>query len=167
MWLLEEQPSRQRQPSPSPEGFLLPESVISPSLIQAYLAASYHVDAEPPFTLKVGVFSDPLARLLQRHPCDCAAYLTACNPLSQDVGKAENAARQAGLRRELKARSLQFIDGVGLDSQREAAQKWPGEASFLVFGLSLEASRALARKHEQNALIWCGKDAVPQLVLLR
>ena len=167
MWLLEEQPSRQRQPSPQLEGFLLPESAISPSLIEAYLAAHYRVDAELPFTLKVGVFSEPLAQLLQRHQCDYVAYLTACNPLGQDVGDIENAARQAELGRELKGRSLRFIEGMGLDSQSEEAQKWPGEASFLVLGLSLEASRALGRKYEQNALIWCGKDAVPQLVLLR
>lgn len=146
---------------------MLPESAISPSLIQAYLAADYRVDAELPFTLKVGVFSEPLAHLLQRHQSDCAAYLTACNPLGRDVGDIENAARQAELSRELKGRSLRFIDGVGLDSQSEETQKWPGEVSFLVLGLSLEASRALGRKHEQNALIWCGKDAVPQLVLLR
>ena len=167
MWLLEEQPSRQRQPSPQPEGFLLPESAISPSLIEAYLAADYRVDAELPFTLKVGVFSESLALLLQRHQCDCAAYLTACNPLGRDVGDIENVARQAELGRELKGRSLRFIDGVGLDSQSEETQKWPGEASFLVLGLSFEASRTLGRKHEQNAFIWCGKDAVPQLVLLR
>lgn len=146
---------------------MLPESAISPSLTQAYLAADYRVDAELPFTLKVGVFSESLALLLQRHQCDCAAYLTACNPLGRDVGDIENAARQAELGRELKGRSLRFIDGVGLDSQSEDAHKWPGEASFLVLGLSLEASRALGRKHEQNALVWCAKDAVPQLVLLR
>lgn len=140
---------------------------MAPSLIKAYRAAHYRVDAKPPFTLTVGVFSEPLALHFQRHPCDCAAYLTACNPLGEDVGDAGNAARQAELARELASRSLQFIHGVGLDGQDEGPEKWPGEASFLVFGLSLEASRALARKYEQNALIWCGKDAVPQLILLR
>lgn len=167
MWLLKEQPSRQRQPSPQPEGFLLPESAISQSLIEAYLAADYRVDADSPFTLKAGILSEPLAQLVHRHQCDCAAYLTACNPLGRDVGDIENAARQAELGRELKGRSLRFIDGVGLDSQSEDAHKWPGEASFLVLGLSLETSRALGCKYEQNALIWCGKDAVPRLVLLR
>ena len=146
---------------------MFPKSAISQSLIEAYLAGDYRVDSELPFTLKVDVFSESLALLLQRHQCDCAAYLTACNPLGQDVGDIENAARQAELGRELKGRSLRVIDGVGLDGQSEEVQKWPGEASFLVLGLSLEASRALGRKYEQNALIWCSKDAVPQLVLLR
>lgn len=146
---------------------MLSETVISPSLTQAYLETDYGVNADPPFVLKVGVFSEPLARLLERHHADCAAYLTACNPLSEDLGDAENAVRQAELGRELKERSLRFIEGVGQGSQGEAPEQWPGEASFLVLGLSLEASSALGRKHEQNALIWCGQNAVPQLVLLR
>lgn len=142
---------------------MLSETVISPSLIQAYLETDYGVNADPAFVLKVGVFSEPLARLLEHHHCDCAAYLTACNPLSQDAGAAENAVRQAELSRELTERSLRFIEGVGQDSQG----KWPGEASFLILGLSLEASRALGRKHAQNAFLWCARDAVPQLILLR
>jgi len=146
---------------------LSPESLITPALIQAYLAAHYRVDAQPPFTLQVGVFSEPLARHFQRHSCDCAAFLTACNPLSEDVGEAGNAARQAALARDLENLGLRLIDGMGLDGQDEGPQKWPGEASFLVFGLSLEASQALGRKYAQNALIWCGQDAVPQLILLQ
>ncbi|CDS49855.1 hypothetical protein [Polaromonas sp. CG9_12] len=58
---------------------------------------------------------------------------------------------------------MKFINGVGLDSQDE----WLGEASFLALGLSLEATRVLAGKHEQNAVVWCDKDAVAQLILLR
>ena len=151
----------------------MPESVpsaIAPALIEAYLAAHYRVDADPAFALEVGVCSPPLLHLFERHRCDCAAYLTACNPFSQDVGASDNAARQAELARQLKGRSLTFIDGVGVDGQGPqdgGAPQWPGEPSFLVLGLSLEAARTLGRKHQQNALVWCGKDAVPQLVLLR
>ena len=151
----------------------MPESVpsaIACELIEAYLAANYRVDADPAFVLKVGVCSLPLLDLFGRHRCECAAYLTACNPFSQDVGPAENAARQAELARQLKGRSLTFIEGIGLDGQMPAdggASQWPGEPSFLVLGLSLEAARALGRKHAQNALLWCASDGVPQLVLLR
>ena len=139
------------------------ESAITEDLIQSYLETDYHVDSEPPFVLKVGEASEALTQLLQRHQCDCAAYLTAFNPFSRNLGDADNAARQAALVKELAGRSLKFIGGEGQDCQG----KWPGEASFLVLDLSLEASRALARKYEQNAFIWCGQDAVPQLVLLR
>ena len=41
------------------------------------------------------------------------------------------------------------------------------EESFLVYGLTLEAAKALGTRLEQNAFIWSGEDAVPQLILLR
>lgn len=139
------------------------ESAIAKDLIQVYLNADYHVDTEPPFVLKIGMASEPLTQLYQQHGCNCAVYLTACNPFSRNLSAAENEVRQSELAQELTKRGLKFIQGVGQDSQG----KWPGEASFLVLGLSLEVSRALARKHEQNAFVWCGRDAVPQLELLR
>lgn len=36
----------------------------------------------------------------------------------------------------------------------------------LVLGLALEAAKSLGNAYEQNAVIWCGADAVPNLVLL-
>ena len=162
MWL-QEQPSRQRQPSHESEGFLFSESALGPTLIQAYLATHYRVDAAQPFVLKVGEANESLAQLLSQQKTECAVYLTACNSLGQLLSDADNLRRQSELEGELNGRSLQFIRGTGQDSQGE----WPGEASFLIFGLSLEASRALARQHEQNALVWCAKDAIPQLILLK
>jgi hypothetical protein len=35
-----------------------------------------------------------------------------------------------------------------------------------VLGLALEAAKSLGRRHEQNAVVWSGPDAVPQLVML-
>ena len=148
---------------PRTEGFLFSESAIAKNLIQAYLDTDFRVHTDPPFVLKMGVSSEPLNRLFRQYQCECAAYLTACNPFSRNVGDADNEARQAALAKELTGRNLKFIVGKGQDSQ----DKWPGEASFLVFALSLESSRALARKYEQNAFIWCASDAVPELVLLR
>ena len=39
-------------------------------------------------------------------------------------------------------------------------------ASFFVLGVSCAAAQSLGRKFEQNAILWCGPDAVPQLFLL-
>ncbi len=136
---------------------------LAPTLIQAYLATHYRVDATLPFVLKVGEPSDSLSQLLTQKNAECAAYLTACNPLGQLLTDADNIRRQSELENELNRRSLQFIHGTGQGIQGE----WPGEASFLIFGLSLEASRALARQYEQNAFVWCAKDAIPQLILLK
>ncbi len=64
---------------------------------------------------------------------------------------------------ELRLRSLLFIEGVG----QHPSNRWPPEPSFLVLDLSLEAAKALGSRHEQNAIVWCGADATPLLVLLR
>ena len=139
------------------------ESALAPTLIQAYMATLYRVDAAPPFVLKVGEPNESLAQLLTQQNVECAAYLTACNPLGQLLSDADNLHRQSELENELNRRSLQFICGTGQDIQGE----WLGEDSFLILGLSLEASRALARQYEQNAFVWCAKDAIPQLILLK
>jgi len=41
------------------------------------------------------------------------------------------------------------------------------EPSLLVFGLPLETAGPLGKKLDQNAIVWCGGDAVPELILLR
>ncbi len=157
-----EQPSPPCKPT-NQTGIFLFESCLDQHLIQAYRDAHYRVDAVPPFVIKVGVPSETLRQLYLQYRSDCAAYITACNPFSRSLSDVDNTARQAALLSELTGRSVKFINGVGLDSKG----KWPGEASFLVLGLSLEATRVLARKYEQNAVVWCDKDAVAQLVLLR
>jgi hypothetical protein len=37
----------------------------------------------------------------------------------------------------------------------------------LVFGLTLEAAKAMGRTLEQNAIVWSAADAIPRLILLR
>jgi Protein of unknown function (DUF3293) len=152
-----------RQPSCSTEGFLFPVSAIDPSTVQAYLETEYHVHAQPPFTLRAGQFSAELLRLQERKGTDSSAYVTACNPFSQLLDEAANAVRQASLARELTSRNLDSLSGVG----KHPDSSWPGEDSFLIMGLSLEAAKDLGVRLEQNAILWAGADAVPQLILLR
>ena len=71
--------------------------------------------------------------------------------------------RQGELTAELIRRGLAFLEGVG----QHRSGDWPGEPSFLVLGLALEVAKSLGKHYEQNAIIWCGPDAVPQLTLLR
>ena len=142
---------------------MLPASAIDPPTLQAYLETDYCVYGEPGFTLRVGRASAELLAAHKRRRTDCSAFLTACNPFSQPLDTAANAARQAALAKELSGRSLAFVPGVG----QHPSNGWPGEDSFLVFGLTLEAAKALGMRLEQNGLVWSGADAVPQLILLR
>ncbi len=142
---------------------MLPASAIDPPTLQAYLETDYRVHGEPGFTLRVGRASAELLAAHKRRRTDCSAFLTACNPFSQPLDAAANAARQAALAKELSSRSLAFLPGVG----QHPSNGWPGEDSFLVFGLTLEAAKALGTRLEQNGIVWSGADAVPQLILLR
>lgn len=132
-------------------------------MVQAYLETEYRVFAEPGFTLRVGQASTELLAAHKFHRTDCSAFLTACNPYSQAFDAALNAQRQDALANELKQRSLAFAPGIG----QHPGNGWPGEDSFLVYGLTLEAAKALATRLEQNGFLWSGADAIPQLILLR
>lgn len=139
------------------------ESAIDPDLVEAYKATDFHVHNQPPFVLKVGTASPQLAQLYHQHGTTCAAFLTAYNPYSEAVGDAENTAFQHKLSRELTSRGLTFLPGMGQDNQGQ----WPGEPSFLILGLALDEAKVMGAQYRQNALVWCGEDAVPQLILLR
>jgi len=138
-------------------------SKIDRDTIQAYLETDYCVHGDSPATLKIGEACPKLASLHEEHRVDCSAFVTACNPFSQSRDDAANAEQQAALAHELKQRSLSFLEGIG----QHPSNKWPGEASFLVLGLTLEAAKTLGARLEQNAIIWSGLDSVPQLILLR
>ena len=46
-------------------------------------------------------------------------------------------------------------------------QEWPPEPSYLVLGSALDAAKAIGTELRQNAIVWCGPDCLPQLILLR
>ena len=138
-------------------------TVIDQNTVQAYLDTDYQVRAEVPFTLKIGLANELLAALHKSQRVASSAFITACNPLSLPLDELANAERQSALASELKFRSLIFVQGLG----QHPSGDWPAEPSYLVFGVSREAAKALGVRFEQNAIVWTGADAVPELVLLR
>ncbi len=113
--------------------------------------------------LRIGQNCPDLAAMHRSHRVDCSAFLTAFNPFSKPLDEQENDRRNELLVQELKRRSLPVLEGHGSHPDNG----WPPEASVLVPGLSLEASKSLGARFEQNAIVWSGADAVPQLILLR
>jgi len=138
-------------------------SEIDPATIAAYRAAHYSVLTTESFELLVGEVSSDLVRLMAAEMASCAAFITAWNPFSQFATAAENIAAQDALRGDLVALGAKFIPGFGKDP----SGLWPGEESLLVFGLELERARDLGIKYGQNAILWTGLEACPELVLLR
>jgi hypothetical protein len=149
---------------PSLNGAMLfSDSNIPRDTIQAYLETHYRVLGETPATLHIGQFNPALAALHEAHHVACSAFITACNPFSRSLAADANDARQAALAHELDALGLTRIEGIG----KHPSNNWPGEASFLVLGVALDVAKVLGENHGQNAIVWCGADAVPQLILLR
>ncbi|HTY93989.1 MAG TPA: DUF3293 domain-containing protein [Steroidobacteraceae bacterium] len=118
---------------------------------------------EPEVVLRVGVPCAPLAHLHRAQATDCSAFITACNPLGRLGDPAGNALRQDALREAVSRLGLRAIPGVG----QHPRGTWPAEASFLIPGLTRVAAEALGRRFAQNAILWCGPDLIPQLILLR
>jgi hypothetical protein len=138
-------------------------TLLNQDLISAYEVTNFHVKAEPAFTLNVGKGSEELKTLFKQNNVTNAAFITAWNPYSKSLSDEENQARNDQLKNELFIRSLKFVNGFGQDPLGQ----WSGEDSFLVFGIDLEASKALGIQFEQNAIVWSDIDAIPQLILLQ
>ena len=148
---------------PRTEGFLFSTSVIHPELIQAYTETEFRVLEGMPLSIWVGKLNSDLLAVHKQYRVECSAFLTACNPFSQELSDEANSVRQIALAKELTARSLEFLPGIG----QHPSSQWPGEPSYLVLGLTLEAAKALGARLEQNAIVWTGVDGVSQLILLR
>jgi hypothetical protein len=139
------------------------QSSINASTIRAYEETEYRVFGDKPMTLRIGVRNGLLDDLHRAHDVDCSAFITAANPHGALNSDADNDRRQATLADALKSVNVKFISGTG----QHPSGHWPGEPSFLVLGMALETAKIIGVQHQQNAVVWCGDDAVPQLILLR
>jgi hypothetical protein len=144
-------------------GALFASSKIDPSTIDAYLQTDYCVAGNTPLILRIGIPNDTLAMFYKQHRTNSAMFITACNPYSRDIGETANAERQAKLHLELTRHNLPFLEGIG----KHPSGSWPAEPSYLVLSVSLEAAKTIGKKYEQNAIVWCGANTIPELILLR
>ena len=138
-------------------------SQLDPDLIQAYRDTHFVVLEERRFTLLVGRRSEALAALHDAHGVTSSAYVTGCNPFSKALTDAQNAERMEELRLVVEDAGHPWVAGVGQDPMGQ----WPGEPSLLVLGVTRAESEALGRRFEQNAIVFAGEDATPELLLLR
>ncbi len=131
--------------------------------IEAYLDTHYRVGVGPDaLVLQVGQHSPALALLYEQNDCDCAVFITAFNPFGRKQADSANEDAHGRLREQLGGPSNRVIEGVGADP----TEKWK-EKSYLAFGIDADAARELGRRFQQDAVVWIGKDAIPQLLLLR
>ena len=136
---------------------------VDPATIRAYRETDYIVRAAPEFVLRIDQPCPALAAYYTRRQIAAGCVITAFNPLSQPLGNDENQARQARLEQELQQAGWHWLPAVG----RHPTNGWPPEAGCFVEGMSAEAASEWGRTYEQTAVVWCGTDTVPRLVLLR
>jgi len=138
-------------------------SSIDPALLQAYRETDYMVHAQPHFVLHIDQPSAALAAYFQHRGINAGCVMTAWNPYSQPLSNAENQARQARLEQALQQAGWQWVRAVG-SHPRNA---WPPEVGCFVEGMGEAAAGEWGRTCEQNAVVWCGADAISRLRLLR
>lgn len=131
------------------------------SLLQKYLASLYcYRDAGHETVIHVGVRSRELAALQRSRGVSSSAYMTAWNPGSKALEKAENKSRNEERRREAQALGLEVLEGEG----RSPTRDWC-EESFLFLGIPRDRALELARKYGQVAFLQVGGEGVPELVI--
>lgn len=130
-------------------------------LIHYYKTAEYHVHSTPSFTLRIGIVSVELQLLYRQHHIHSAAFITAWNPYSQPLSLKENQQRQQILQQTLDAARIAWLLGVGSNAEKT----WQ-EESLLALGIGKKNARELGERFQQNAIVWCGADAVPTLLML-
>ncbi len=138
-------------------------SSLPPSLVEAYKTTNYTVLAAKIFVLNVGQKSDGLEDLYRRLHIQTSAFITAFNPYSKALTHEENITRNEALKNELDGIALAVVKGYGQGPEG----LWEKEDSFLAFGITKEEAIKLGDKYEQNAILWCEADLIPQLILLK
>ena len=93
----------------------------------------------------------------------CAAFVTAFNPFSEPLGDEENEALLGSLRGSLTGAGWTLFEGQG----RHPSGEWAPESSLLILGMERGEAAELGARWRQNAVVWVGAGAVPELVLLR
>lgn len=132
-------------------------------MVQAYKMTDFRVLEPQEFTLRVGHHSAELQALYIELGIMCAGYLTAWNPYSEEASEVDNENAQRQLLRKLSLEGFPVLKALGIDPSGD----WPSEESVFVPGISLDRAKLLGSEFGQNAIVWAGPDAVPQLILLR
>jgi hypothetical protein len=133
---------------------------IAADLLAAYAATDFVVfDGPEQWAIHVGVASPRVDALMDRHGAACATIVTAFNPRSRVLPPEANKARHQSLVRLLEERGLTFLLGEG----RDPCGQWTAETECIVFGISLAEGLEIARRFDQNAVVFVERGKAPRL----
>lgn len=148
---------------------LLPRggSRLPAGLIRAYLEAHYQVSAwpagrgRPVIPFRIGNTCLTLTQLLWRLGVAEAAFITACNPDGQPLGRFANRRLLTELQRHVQERHLSWLPGLG------SGDDWPAEPSLLLPGVGRSVGDAIAGRFRQCGWVLLDRRHTPRLVLLQ
>lgn len=109
---------------------------------------------------KIGKHSKKTDEILTQNNAGTFAFLTAYNPLSQKVSNEENERRQAELIKLLQAENYQFLKGYGTNED----ESWEREKSLFILKITEDEAVKIARKFEQNAIVFGERNESAKLV---
>jgi hypothetical protein len=139
----------------------LETAMLDQALIAAYRATDYvlFVAEGQEITLNIGRPNAAFDRALEQRGVSTAVVVTAYNPRSVVLPESENRARHAALTALLDRRGLGYALGEGRDPTGE----WKAELECVVFGIPLETGLEIARRFEQNAIVFVQRGGAPEL----
>ena len=127
----------------------------------AYYATSYVIDdGTVKFAIHLGGATEPLQEFLRDRRVAKWAFLTAWNPLSQPLSATENESRQIELIKMLDEQNYPYLRGFGVGDD----PAWEPEQSLFILDISRDDAIGLARRFEQNAILWGEIGGEPELV---
>ena len=120
-------------------------------MFKAFSDMFFLVHAGEDVVVKSSEVSEDLVGLMKTRKTETCAFLTACNPLIRQRPSKQRDQQFDALLKELKNRSLAYIPA----SCRKTVDRETQDKSVLVLGISLEASKTLAKRFHQRAVLWC------------
>lgn len=129
-------------------------------LIDSYLNTRFEVDGK--FTLQPRIRSVEIEGLFSEKNHQSASCITAFNPASKVCSDEENLSFHEKLIREVESMCVQFLPMLG----RCPRGKWKNENGLLLLGVSLNQAKELGRKFNQNAIVFVGRDCIPEIYVI-
>jgi hypothetical protein len=140
------------------------ETQIAADKVRAYRASDYRIGfSGKAIVLQPGLRSAQVAQLFASHGANCGAFITAFNPQGAQRSTAENEQAHQQLLTHIESQGIKCLEGEG----NEAGTDWPAEKSCFALGLGRSEAMKIGRFYGQDAIVWVGESAEPELVLLR
>lgn len=133
--------------------------MISKELLLGYEATCYSI-INPKIDIYLKKENKELNSFLKERNFTSWCFITAWNPFSKALSIEENKVLNLLLEADLK--NHHFFPAEGKDTLGD----WPPEISFFVGNVSREYAIDLAKKYEQNAIVFGVVDALAELIVL-